>query len=288
MQVEARAKINWTLEILGQRPDGYHLLDMLMQPITLSDTIALLPADALSLEMKSGIPLPSGDDNIAMKAALRLKAETGCPHGARILLEKRIPAQAGLGGGSADAAAVLTGLNLLWGTGLSSAALERIGLSLGADVPFCIRGGLCRVGGIGEGLVSQPFSPSWPLIVLQPCEGLSTGDVFRAWHHAGRQEPVRTAETLAALLCDDPARLPLHPGNDLEAVSFAMRPVLAQACEALLRSGALCAQMSGSGSAVFGVYPDTAQRDEALPAIRTRWPEALPCSTCAESVIVRG
>ena len=287
MQVEARAKINWTLEILGQRPDGYHLLDMLMQPITLSDTITLLPAETISLDIESGIHLPAGDENIAMKAAVRLKEATGYPYGARILLEKRIPAQAGLGGGSADAAAVLTGLNVLWGTGLPSAELERIGLTLGADVPFCVRGGLCRVGGIGEGLTSLPASPSWPLIVLQPCDGLSTGDVFRAWHQAGRQEPVRTAETLAALISGDPAQLPRHPGNDLEAVSFKMRPVLAEACEALSRSGAVCAQMSGSGSAVFGVYPDEARRSAALPVIRTRWPEALACSTCAESVILR-
>ena len=286
MIVEARAKINWTLEILGQRPDGYHLLDMLMQPITLADRILLTPADSLSLETEGPIPQPAGEDNLALRAALRLKEATGYAGGAAIRLEKHIPTQAGLGGGSADAAGVLAGLNQLWQTGLSGEQLEEIGLGLGADVPFCIRGGLCRVRGIGESLTAMPSAPAWPLIVLQPCGGLSTGEVFRAWHARGREQPVHTEETLKALLSGSPTALPAHPGNDLETVSFALEPILAEACRALRETGAICAQMSGSGSAVFGVYPDRAARDRACPVIQAAWPGAVCCDTCAESLVL--
>ncbi len=284
MRILARGKINWSLRILGQRQDGYHLLDMLMQPITLADVLTLEPAEGLSLTIPGQTELSAGPDNLVLRAARRLQEETGCRKGAAMTLEKHIPMQAGLGGGSADAAAALAGLNALWDCGLSRAELERIGLGLGADVPFCLRGGLCRVGGIGEGLQSLGQGPVWPLIVLQPCGGLSTGAVFRAWHAAGAGEPVRTEETLRALTEGRMENLPAHPGNDLEAVSAALRPEIGEACSALRDSGACCAQMSGSGSAVFGVYAAAEVRDAALARIRQRWPGACPCATCGESL----
>ena len=149
MRIAARGKINWTLDIVGRREDGYHLMDMLMQPVTLEDEVTLGPADSLTLTCGGWPRLTPREDNLALRAARALQEATGCRLGAAIHVEKRVPVGAGMGGGSADAAAVLFGLNRLWETGLSAGELERIGLTLGADVPFCLRGGLTRTTGVG-------------------------------------------------------------------------------------------------------------------------------------------
>ena len=133
MKLEARAKINWTLDITGVRDDGYHLMDMLMQSVTLSDTVTLLPASDLSLVSEGSPRLKADERHLALRAARLLKESTGYPGGAAMTVYKRIPVGAGMGGGSADAAAVLFGLNRLWGTGLSASDLESLSLSLGAD-----------------------------------------------------------------------------------------------------------------------------------------------------------
>ena len=153
MHVVARAKINWTLDIVGKREDGYHLMDMLMQPVELADELTLEKTEnGLTLTV-SGYPrVKAGPDNLALRAAQALQAQTGYRGGASIHLHKRIPVGAGLGGGSADAAGVLAGLNRLWETGLTQPELEALGLRLGADVPFCLRGGLQRAQGVGEKL----------------------------------------------------------------------------------------------------------------------------------------
>lgn len=140
MLINARAKINWTLDITGRREDGYHLMDMLMQPVTLCDTISLTEAETLTLTCGGTPRLTASEDNLALRAARALRLRTGCTRGAAIHVEKRIPVGAGMGGGSADAAAVLRGLNQLWALNLSQHELEEIGLTLGADVPFCLRG----------------------------------------------------------------------------------------------------------------------------------------------------
>ena len=193
----AYAKINWTLDILGTRPDGYHLMDMLMQTVSLCDLLWMEEAEDLTLEAvpggteraarsKTNDGLSSAgvryyESNLVYRAALLLRERCGVRRGARIQLEKRIPSGAGMGGGSADCAAALKGLNALWGLGLSRAELLSLGLKLGADVPFLITGGLARVGGIGERI--QPLLPApqvW-LVLVQPCEGLSTREVFSAF-----------------------------------------------------------------------------------------------------------
>ena len=282
MRLLVHAKINWTLAVTGQRPDGYHLLDMLMQSITLSDTLTVDPAETLSLRVSGRVSdLPSDERNLVFRAARLLQEETGCARGAAIHLEKRIPSQAGLGGGSADAAAALWALNRLWGLSLPDSALEALALRLGADVPFCLRGGLCRVGGIGEKLTSLPCAPRWPLVVVRPCAGLSTAEIFRAWHAAPPGPPPQPEAVLAACRAGDASLLPAHPGNDLEAVSIARQPEILAACEALREAGALCGQMSGSGSAVFGVFPDRASAGAACRRLQARWPGAAACETSA-------
>lgn len=284
MRIEARAKINWTLDIVGNRADGYHLLEMLMQPVTLSDEVELEKAGTVSLRLPGEKSLSADERNLAWRAASALKQATGYPGGASIVLRKRIPMGAGLGGGSADAAAVLFGLNQLWETGLSQPELERLGLSLGADVPFCLRGHLAMVGGVGEEISPLPHSPSVPLVIVQPCEGLSTGEVFRAYHAAARVDRPNNAEAAEALLSGDWPRLARSMGNALQGVSRAMRPEIGTAIDALYAAGARCAAMSGSGSAVFGAFETAGAADSAAAALHARWEKTYRCETCRESV----
>lgn len=285
MRLEARAKINWTLDIVGQRPDGYHLMDMLMQPVTLSDTLSLELANELSLSLEGASNLPADERNLVWRAAAALREATGCRLGAEIHLVKRVPSGAGMGGGSADAAAALTGLNRLWELGLTQEELERIGLGLGADIPFCLRGGLCRVRGIGERIQPVPCARDYELVVIQPCEGLSTGEVFRDYHVRDDIRRPCTDAAERALAAGDSALLARSLGNVLQPVSEAKRPLLREAITDLTASGALAAQMTGSGSAVFGVYETAAGAEVAWKTLSIRWGAIWRCRTCAESMV---
>ncbi len=286
MRVKARAKINWTLDILGQREDGYHLMDMLMQSVSLADTITLTPASEVTITTGGYPKLPANERNLAYRAAIALQNATGCRNGAAIHVEKRIPVGAGMGGGSADAAGVLAGLNQLWKTGLNQQELEAIGLTLGADVPFCLRGGLTRTTGIGEKMVSLPCSRLYDLVVIQPCRGLSTGEVFTAYHEKADIPRPATGAAQLALENGDAALLAESLGNVLQAVSQDMRPPIGDAIAALKQRGAIAALMTGSGSAVFGVFESEEDAREAARSLRSRWASTFYCRTCQESIII--
>ena len=158
LSIQARAKINWTLDVVGTLPNGYHDLDMLMQSVTLCDqlTIEDAPECTLSVRMQGGF-VPADGNNLVLRAARALQEATGETRGARMTLRKYIPVAAGMGGGSSDAAAARKGRNVLWNLGLTDERLEEIGLTIGADVPFCIRGGLQRARGVGERLTPLPL-----------------------------------------------------------------------------------------------------------------------------------
>lgn len=286
MRLKARAKINWTLDIVGQRQDGYHLMDMLMQPVTLADDITLSPAEEISLTTGGSPLLPADEKHLAYRAAMALKAHTGYPAGAAIRVEKHIPVGAGMGGGSADAAGVLVGLNRLWGCNLPQEELEAIGLKLGADVPFCIRGGLTRTTGIGEVMENLPCGRNWPLVVIQPCEGLSTKEIFTAYHESVVDARPDNAAAAHALADGDFAALSAAIANVMQPVSEARRPGIHEAIEALKEHGAFAAQMTGSGSAVFGAFTDEASAAKACEALRPRWERTFLCETCMESVVI--
>ena len=285
MRVLVNAKINWSLDILSQRPDGYHLMDMLMQPISLSDELRLCTDADISLTV-SGFPMiPPDESHLVLRAARLLKEVSGYPGGVSMHLHKRIPSGAGLGGGSADAAGTLLSLNRLWNLNLSRERLEEIGLRLGADVPFCIRGGLCRVQGIGEVLSPLGAGGEYLLLVIQPCGGLSTGSVFRAYHAAADIHHPQTDALIPLILSGDPAMLPPHPGNVLEQASLPMAPEIGQAVSFLMSNGAVCAQMSGSGSAVFGVFSSPGLRRAAYGKAAAQWSGTWLCETCREPVV---
>ncbi len=254
--ISAHAKINWALNITGTRPDGYHEMDMLMQSISLCDALTFEPCDALSFD--------GGEDNLVMRAARALNAEVGGVFGARIELEKRIPERAGLGGGSADAAAALRALNGLWGLGLSDEALMRIGLSLGADVPFCLMGGAARAKGIGEVLEKVEIGRSYELVILQPGGGLSTPTMFRLWdQEAEHAQAADIAGAIEALRGGDFALLNRASRNMFTGVAVRALPEIELARRALVDAGAKFAAMTGSGSAVFGVYKSARAADDA-------------------------
>ena len=199
---------------------------------------------------------------------------------------KQIPSGAGMGGGSADAAAVLAGLNRLWRTGLSQHELEAIGLTLGADVPFCLRGGLTRTTGIGERMASLPCARSWWLVIIQPCAALSTREVFTAYHAQKAALRPDTQAAQSALALGDARLLPASLANVLQPVSAAMRPQIDEAISALTAQGALAALMTGSGSAVFGVFDTPEAALHACSALLPRWPaSSFVCQTCQESLV---
>lgn len=268
--LKAYAKINWTLDILGTRPDGYHQMDMLMQSVDLCDTLWIEAADEITLTSAAEETTRGGEDalssqavaydqsNLVYRAALLLRRRCGISAGASIRLGKRIPSGAGMGGGSADAAAALIGLNRLWGLGLDRRQLCQIGLELGADVPFMLTGGLARVQGIGESITPLFPAPRVPLVLMQPCGGLSTGKIFAAYDAlaAGPLARPDNAAAQEALLGGDLAALGAAMNNVLEAASVPARPALARAARALEQAGAIRAMMTGSGSVVYGVFAD--------------------------------
>lgn len=277
MQIKARAKINWALEITGQRQDGYHLLDGVMQPLALSDTLIMEESPSLSLTME-GSPLSAGEDNLILRAARALQAHTGTEKGARLHLVKRIPMGAGLGGGSADAAATLKGLNAFWRLNLPMKTLLEIGVKLGADVPFCLMDSPMRAQGIGEILTPFPCKRTFPLVLIQPCEGLSTKEIFTAYH---RQNPQggNVEEVITALQDGDLARMEQHAVNMLQTVSVEKKPILQTAVSHLYKQGAAFARMTGSGSVVFGAFETDAAADAAFAALSGQYTVCIRTET---------
>ena len=290
LSVRARAKINWTLDVVGTLPNGYHDLDMLMQSVTLCDRLIVEDAPELALSVRTdrGGYVPADGNNLVLRAAKALAEATRCDKGASIRLRKYIPVAAGMGGGSSDAAATLVALNRLWGLGLSMDELERIGLRIGADVPFCVRGGLQRAQGVGEKLTPLAMRRPLYLIAFQPCRGLSTREVFTRFHEEGVSAADRPDNEQAALALarGDAALLGRSMGNVLEPVSRRLRPEIDRAIRALEASGALGARMTGSGSAVFGVYGNAHLCRAALDALLAQYPNArmMKTATCGVAI----
>lgn len=260
-QVWAPAKVNLYLRVVGKRPDGYHELATHMMPVPIFDTLS-------AREIPSGISfdcddprLPKDSTNLVMKAAQLLAAKCHHPKGAQILLTKRIPSQAGMGGGSSDAAATLVCLNQLWKMGLGEEALLDIALELGSDVPFFLGKGPAWCTGRGEKL--QPMTPAWKethLVVVKPVEGLSTRDIFARFRP--KNNPTlgeRLDQKFRESLQDSPRALGAALFNDLEGPSSELLPSLASLRRDLLASGALGVVMTGSGSAMVALAADAGQ-----------------------------
>ena len=270
LKVTARAKINWSLDILGTLSNGYHRMDMLMGNIRLADELFIAPYDDLRLTV-TGNPEISPEDNIVLKAAAALRETTGFTGGADVALIKRIPHGAGMGGGSADAAAALVGLNRLWNLGLSNESLHSIAQALGADVPFFLTGGFARVGGFGEEIRPLPPLSEIPLVLVQPCKPQSTREVFLMYDSLAAVSHPDTDAAQEALLASDFAALQKAAGNVLQQALEPRAPQIAEAVAALDACGAAYAAMTGSGSAVFGAFGKVSEAEAAFRTLRKHW-----------------
>jgi 4-diphosphocytidyl-2-C-methyl-D-erythritol kinase len=252
---EAHAKVNVFLRVLGRRDDGYHDIETLVLPISLHDRVTVEPADELTVTVSgpAAVAVPDGDENLALRAARTLAAEAGGPAspGARISIEKRIPVAAGLGGGSADAAATLLALDELWSLGAGADDLRRVGFEVGSDVPALLLEEPAYVRGRGE--IVEPVllqSTTW---VLRPFDvGVSSADAYGWWDDGGATGPDPGALIAAAESGND-ALLGSALFNDLQGPVTARHPEVAAAAEASVRAGAHGAVMTGSGPTVVAL-----------------------------------
>ncbi|HEV3475493.1 MAG TPA: 4-(cytidine 5'-diphospho)-2-C-methyl-D-erythritol kinase, partial [Actinomycetota bacterium] len=253
----APAKLNPFLRVVGPRPDGYHDIETLILPLTLADGVQVIAADDLRLRVvgeRAG-EVPSGDDNLAIRAAQALRQESGTDAGAQLLVSKKIPAAAGLGGGSADAAATLRALNELWGLGLGTNKLAEIGAAVGSDVPALMPRGPVVARGRGERVEVVPIPRTWWVLVTFD-QGVSTADAYGWWDE---QEPRSNGDAEAVLMAlengdADVAGPVLF--NDLEPAVLSRRDDVRAAKEELLDAGATGAVLCGSGPTVAGLARD--------------------------------
>ena len=276
--IDAPSKVNLSLDIVGKLPNGYHEMDLVMQTVSLCDTIFLqLQSGSGQIQMScrfepdNGNALSCGEDNIAVRCARAFFRESGCSlpgHDLSIQLVKRIPMMAGLGGGSADGAAVLSGLNLLTGTNLPLEQLEKIALPCGADIPFCLRGGTLRARGIGEQFSPLPPMPDCPILIIKPRFGISTGAAFARCD----SQPYRHAEVekmIQALQIGSVAQIAGALQNVFEELcSEEEGRQLAAARELLQQHRAAGVLLSGSGSALFGLFEEEDAARAALHALQ--------------------
>ncbi len=248
--LQAPAKVNFRLDVLRRRPDGYHELRMLMQRISLYDEIEIkvVATPGIRVITNSAV-VPDGSANIAWRAADALLRRSGSAAGVQISITKRIPVAAGLGGGSSDAAATLTGLNALLALGFTTEELMTIGLQLGADVPFFIFGKTAIAEGIGEKLTAVPDLPLLPLVIVNPGIHVAT-----AWVYQNLQLTTEKVAVKIPVLYKSAAELCGILSNDLEAVTISRFPVIREIKEQLMAVGAVGSLMSGSGPSVFAVF----------------------------------
>ena len=276
--IPAFAKLNLTLDILGLRPDGYHDLDMLMQAVSLCDDVTVTQGTGKAWKLTCEDPqgnalpgIPCDERNLAWRSAQSFFKTTSLQdEGLDIRIVKRIPDQAGLAGGSADAAAVLRGLNELCGTPLSTEHLCELSAQTGSDVPFCVLGGTARVKGRGEVLFPAPLATVQHYVICKPDFGISTPRLFALSDlHPAQYHPDAEA-LLQCLRADDSCHAGPLLCNVLEPVAVLEHPEIAKIRQDLLDAGACGARMTGSGSAVFGLFPDETAAKRAFDLLKQK------------------
>lgn len=290
--VEAPAKLNLILEVLSRRDDGYHELETLMVPVRLYDSLSLEPVPPrkdgrpgpILVHVRGAYPPalnrdgeelpPSGEDNLVVRALELLRRQSGCQHGARVDLVKRIPLAAGLGGGSSDAAAALRLANRAWGLGYDGARLAALGAEIGSDVPFFLSrcAAICR--GRGERVESLPGLRPLHIVILRPRCALSTRDVYRAHDDLPSVTAGHGADRLGALLRTwrhgNVAEMGQWMSNRLQAAATTLSPWIEQVRAAFARLDFVGHQLAGSGSAYFGVCRHAQHAQRLATILRTR------------------
>jgi 4-diphosphocytidyl-2-C-methyl-D-erythritol kinase len=257
ISLHAPAKINLRLDILGKRPDGYHEVRTWIYPISLADELHIEKVDKAEITIYSAHPeLPTGEKNLAHRAAALFLKEHAPEGGARIEIIKRIPLAAGLGGGSSDAATVLKGMNTLWGNRIPSEGLMAMGAQLGADVPFFTVGKGALMGGKGERLITElPPLKLW-ILLINPGSPLSTGEVYQQGKWGLTKEG---EDTRISMPPQDLEKMGKFLHNDLEGPALELMPIIDMLKGRLLEAGAQEVLMTGSGPTVFGLFGEEAE-----------------------------
>lgn len=265
IDLKSRAKVNLSIDVLGKRADGYHIVEMIMQTIDLYDKLKITEIEENSILIKSNsVDIPLNEDNIMYKAANLLKNKFNIEKGIEISIEKNIPVAAGMAGGSSNAAAVLVGLNKLWNLGLSENELKDIGLKLGADVPFCITGGSALAESIGEELTNiKGLTEDLNILVCKPNIFVSTKEVYQSLNMDKVKRRPKNKELIDALQNEDVKFISENMVNVLEEVTSLKYSEIGQIEDIMIKNKALGSMMSGSGPTVFGLFDN---KDCALKA----------------------
>ena len=282
MEIQAFAKLNLTLDILGKREDGYHDLRMVMQSITLADTLTLEENRGEGLRVSANLRfLPTGEKNLAAAAALRFWEALGRePEDLDIRIEKRIPVCAGMAGGSSDAAAVLRALNQRVGDPFSPKELARLGERVGSDVPYCVLGGTALAEGRGEVLTPLPPLPRCWVVACKPDFPISTPELFAQADRVKLRRRPDTAGLVAALEAGDLGGVARRMYNVFEDVLPArLYTRVAEIKNILIQCGALGANMSGSGPTAFGLFDRLEAAQEARACLAQRYRDTFLCET---------
>ncbi|MBO5986054.1 MAG: 4-(cytidine 5'-diphospho)-2-C-methyl-D-erythritol kinase [Lachnospiraceae bacterium] len=268
--LNAYAKINLSLDVVGRLANGYHEVRMIMQTVGIHDTLTFEKTEGEIVLSSDAGELPLGEDNLIYKAAKLVKETYGISGGVKVHLEKRIPVAAGMAGGSTDAAATLKAMNLLYDLRLSEEDLCGLGVKLGADVPYCIMGGTALSEGIGEVLTKLAPMPECVLLVAKPDINVSTKEVYQAldsqsvpWHPDvdGMRQAIEEGRLEGIY-----SRL----GNVLETVTVAKHPIVSEIKQEMFGNGALGSLMSGSGPSVFGIFDDEEKARAAGESIKKK------------------
>ena len=269
IQLKARAKINLGLDVVRKREDGYHEVRMIMQTISLHDQITLRLSAQPGIRVKTNLYyLPVNEDNLVHKAAKLLMEEFDIRQGVSIGLRKNIPVAAGMAGGSADAAAVLVGINRLFRLGLSQKELMERAVKIGADVPYCVMRGTALAEGIGEKLTPLPPMPDCFILIAKPKIHVSTKFVYGNLRANELREHPDIDGQIEAIREKDLNKLARKMGNVLETVTIPAYPVIQQIKDLMMEGGALGAMMSGSGPTVFGLFENAEEAKAAGERIR--------------------
>ncbi len=271
IQLKALAKINLGLDVLRRREDGYHEVKMIMQTISLHDDLEIRRIKTPEIQVKTNLYyLPTNENNLVYKAAKLLMDEFGIKEGVAIQLKKRIPVAAGMAGGSTDGAAVLWGMNQMYGLGLSRQELMERGVKLGADVPYCVQRGTALAEGIGERLSVLPSMPKCTILIAKPGISVSTKFVYENLH-ANDLKPEQHPDVDRMIEAMKEKNLDLlceRMGNVLETVTIPAYPVIQEIKEHMMACGAAGAMMSGSGPTVFGIFHSPVQAKAAMKDLK--------------------
>ena len=271
IQLKALAKINLGLDVLRRREDGYHEVKMIMQTISLHDDLEIRRIKTPEIQVKTNLYyLPTNENNLVYKAAKLLMDEFGIKEGVAIQLKKRIPVAAGMAGGSTDGAAVLWGMNQMYGLGLSRQELMERGVKLGADVPYCVQRGTALAEGIGERLSVLPSMPKCTILIAKPGISVSTKFVYENLH-ANDLKPEQHPDVDSMIEAMKEKNLDLlceRMGNVLETVTIPAYPVIQEIKEHMMTCGAAGAMMSGSGPTVFGIFHSPVQAKAAMKDLK--------------------